>query len=335
MGYANPLTLDSVIRRPASDVVTQYGLHICYIYDSFDLFYFKNSCVCDSQLIDLEVSDLVTIIEINDDADKIDINNIDVDKILTSDDIDDKNDVDKIFTFDDINDEPHNGKPIIIIEISPKENYLITYSKEDRSIAGWNVEDMDKVQLKFDQTVKINEDKGIRSSCVSDDKKLAYISNDYKCTITEAFFSEQSSEQTDDEQTKFVLRILNGRVWKSKFMSKTNKNSDELSKENNKIIECDDVDKHLNVHSFNLYMDAVPTLFQKAITNDLHRVQKSTVSTENLIKWDMNINHIEINLAVFKKHNTEWNLVISRRIDNHHYKYKYSAITKINYELVI
>ncbi|EXX52618.1 hypothetical protein RirG_251460 [Rhizophagus irregularis DAOM 197198w] len=344
---------------------------------------------------------------------------------------------------------------------------------------------MDKVQLKFDQTVKINEDKGIRSSCVSDDKKLAYISNDYKCTITvidmnnkkkialnldtevshsnsnyctfnlkgefilyslfyvhetfgshdiiwiystqtkdnkweckrfyrilkdyelvsiskydkvylypmdsndyiyewninteksvkifvnhkdenefkiqrnqiykyknnrnqtlfekqkpnydelEAFFSEQSSEQTDDEQTKFVLRILNGRVWKSKFMSKTNKNSDELSKENNKIIECDDVDKHLNVHSFNLYMDAVPTLFQKAITNDLHRVQKSTVSTENLIKWDMNINHIEINLAVFKKHNTEWNLVISRRIDNHHYKYKYSAITKINYELVI
>ncbi|PKK59607.1 hypothetical protein RhiirC2_794602 [Rhizophagus irregularis] len=148
---------------------------------------------------------------------------------------------------------------------------------------------------------------------------------------TEAFFSEQSSEQTDDEQTKFVLRILNGRVWKSKFMSKTNKNSDELSKENNKIIECDDVDKHLNVHSFNLYMDAVPTLFQKAITNDLHRVQKSTVSTENLIKWDMNINHIEINLAVFKKHNTEWNLVISRRIDNHHYKYKYSAITKINY----
>ncbi|PKB95663.1 hypothetical protein RhiirA5_436297 [Rhizophagus irregularis] len=114
----------------------------------------------------------ISIIEINDDADKIDINNIDVDKkdvdkILTSDDIDDKNDVDKIFTFDDINDEPHNGKPIIMIEISPKENYLITYSKEDRSIVGWNVEDMDKVQLKFDQTVKINEDKGIRSLCVS------------------------------------------------------------------------------------------------------------------------------------------------------------------------
>ncbi|PKY51264.1 hypothetical protein RhiirA4_468183 [Rhizophagus irregularis] len=117
-------------------------------------------------------------------------------------------------------------------------------------------------------------------------------------------------------------------------MSKTNENSDELSKENNKIIECDDVDKHLNVYSFNLYMDAVPTLFQKAITNDRHRVQKSTVSTENLIKWDININHIEINLAVFKKHNTEWNL-ISRRIDNHHYKYKYSGNFYNNHKLIM
>ncbi|PKK55752.1 hypothetical protein RhiirC2_801597, partial [Rhizophagus irregularis] len=42
------------------------------------------------------------------------------------------------------------------------------------SIVGWNVEDKDKVQLKFDQTVKINEDK-INCLCVSDDKKLAYI----------------------------------------------------------------------------------------------------------------------------------------------------------------
>ncbi|PKC50366.1 hypothetical protein RhiirA1_486562, partial [Rhizophagus irregularis] len=67
--------------------------------------------------------------------------------------------------------------------ISPNENYLITYSEEDRSIAGWNVEDMDKVQLKFHQTVRINEDKEddefnsyeIKSLCVSDDKKLAYV----------------------------------------------------------------------------------------------------------------------------------------------------------------
>ncbi|CAB4434599.1 unnamed protein product [Rhizophagus irregularis] len=47
------------------------------------------------------------------------------------------------------------------MQIIPLRPVLPTYSKEDRSIAGWNVEDMDKVQLKFDQTVKINEDKGI------------------------------------------------------------------------------------------------------------------------------------------------------------------------------
>ncbi|PKC51462.1 hypothetical protein RhiirA1_483681 [Rhizophagus irregularis] len=43
---------------------------------------------------DYQLSD-ISIIEINDDADKIDINNIDVDK----------NDVDKIFTLDNIDDK--------------------------------------------------------------------------------------------------------------------------------------------------------------------------------------------------------------------------------------
>ncbi|RGB26722.1 hypothetical protein C1646_746706, partial [Rhizophagus diaphanus] len=104
------------------------------------------------------------IIEINDD--KIDV---------------DENDVDKIFTFDN---ERYNGKPITKIEISPNEKYLITYSEEDHSIVGWNVEDiLDKVQLKFHQTVKTKKDNEdnvdekyeIKSLCVSDDKKLAYI----------------------------------------------------------------------------------------------------------------------------------------------------------------
>uniref|UniRef100_U9UU41 Uncharacterized protein n=1 Tax=Rhizophagus irregularis (strain DAOM 181602 / DAOM 197198 / MUCL 43194) TaxID=747089 RepID=U9UU41_RHIID len=105
----------------------------------------------------------ISVIEINDDADKIDVDKIDVDK----------ND-DKIFTFDN---ELHNGKPITLIEISPNEKFLITYSKEDESFVGWNVEDKDKVQLKFDQTVKINKDirYEITNLCVSDDKKLAYI----------------------------------------------------------------------------------------------------------------------------------------------------------------
>ncbi|PKY37225.1 hypothetical protein RhiirB3_461971, partial [Rhizophagus irregularis] len=52
--------------------------------------------------------------------------------------------------------------------------------EEDRSIVGWNVEDIDKVQFKFHQAVKTNEDiedygYEIVSLCVSDDKKLAYI----------------------------------------------------------------------------------------------------------------------------------------------------------------
>jgi WD40 repeat protein len=123
-------------------------------------------------LSDYQMSDNPVI---DDAADKIEI---DIDKIdeIDDDKIDDKIDVDKIFTFDNINDEPHklhNGKPITMIEISPNEKYLITYSKEDGSIIGWNVEDIDKVQLKFDQTVKINED-NIKCLCVSDDKKLAY-----------------------------------------------------------------------------------------------------------------------------------------------------------------
>ncbi|PKY59047.1 hypothetical protein RhiirA4_481482 [Rhizophagus irregularis] len=133
----------------------------------------------------------ISVIEINDDANKIeiDVDKIDVDKIDV-DKIDvDKNDVykndDEIFTFDN---ELHNGKPITRIEISPNEKYLITYSKKDCSIVGWNVKDIDKIQLKFDQTVKINEDGKyeIKNLCVSDDKKLAYINYDshvYKTNI--------------------------------------------------------------------------------------------------------------------------------------------------------
>ncbi|PKY47712.1 hypothetical protein RhiirA4_544150, partial [Rhizophagus irregularis] len=131
-----------------------------------------------------------SVIEINDDANKIEI---EVDKIDDKIDVD-KNDIDKIFTFDDVDDKSHNGKPITMIEISPNEKYLITYSKEDHSIIGWDVEDIDKFQLKFHQTVKINEDNEdnenrIKILCVSDDKKLAYITfiikhcDTFECTI--------------------------------------------------------------------------------------------------------------------------------------------------------
>ncbi|UZO20946.1 uncharacterized protein OCT59_013355 [Rhizophagus irregularis] len=461
--------------------------------------------------------DDISVIEINDDADidKIGVDEINVDKIDKIDKIDvdkidfdninvDKNDVDKIFTFDDIGDEPHNGKPITKIEISPHENYLITYSEEDSSIAGWNVEDIDKVQLKFHQTVKINKEGDeyniyeIKSLCVSDDKKLAYVylhrdywrcsvidmnnkdekkialnldvkynyyctfnlkgefilysyfcfhgylgshdiiwiystqtknnkweckrfyripedyelisiskydnvylflndyiyewninteksvkifdnnkdknkfetenigifsnekfiflkindkiivysielripiasldivndkgihnsikycwNNKYKNRLNQTLF-DNPTDKSNDEQTKFVFGILNGRVWKAKF-----ENSDELNKGNNKIIECNDDDKktykHLNVHSFNLYMDTVSTLFQKVTTDEY---KKSTELTGNLIKWDVRVEGGKINLAVstVNKHNTEGES-ISTRTENYPYKAKYS-----------
>ncbi|CAB4423671.1 unnamed protein product [Rhizophagus irregularis] len=65
----------------------------------------------------------------------IDINNVDNNKIDIDNDI-----------------KPHKNKPIIKIEVSPNEKYLVTYSQDDHSI-------VDQI-------------------CVSDDKKLAFIYND-------------------------------------------------------------------------------------------------------------------------------------------------------------
>ncbi|PKY60008.1 hypothetical protein RhiirA4_483241, partial [Rhizophagus irregularis] len=123
-------------------------------------------------------------VKINDDTDKIEIDF-------------DKNDDDKIFTFDN---KSHNGEPITNIEISANEKYLITYSKEDRSIVGWNVEDIDKVQLKLDKTVKINEDE-IESLCVSDDKKLAYI------TYTDRKYIPTIIDMNNNNNNKIALNL--------------------------------------------------------------------------------------------------------------------------------
>jgi WD40 repeat protein len=145
------------------------------------------------------MSDISVDIEVDKiDIDKSDIDKNNVDKIFTFDDkphngdkidIDksdiDKNNDDKIFIFDD---KSHNGKPITNIEVSPKGKYLVTFSKEDLSFVGWNVVDLDKGQIELDNTIQevridnINvksidtiRDYGIRSLCVSDDKKLVYI----------------------------------------------------------------------------------------------------------------------------------------------------------------
>jgi WD40 repeat protein len=78
-------------------------------------------------------------------------------------------------SYEKIDDKPHNGKPITKIEISTNEKYLVTYSENDRSIVGWNVEDVDKDQPKSE--LKVN-DVNVRQMCFSDDKKLAYINNE-------------------------------------------------------------------------------------------------------------------------------------------------------------
>ncbi|RIA87805.1 hypothetical protein C1645_827225 [Glomus cerebriforme] len=97
-------------------------------------------------------------------------------------DEDDKIDIEQnIIKNDDKpqNDKPHNGKPITMIEISPNETYLVTFSEEDKSFIGWNVvyvKDMDEFQLKPDDYHHIiDHEIDVRKICVSDDKKLAYI----------------------------------------------------------------------------------------------------------------------------------------------------------------
>ncbi|PKC09618.1 hypothetical protein RhiirA5_415411, partial [Rhizophagus irregularis] len=154
------------------------------------------------------------------------------------------------------------------------------------------------------------------------DKEIKYCwNNKYKNSFNQTLFDKSTYYQT-----KYVFGILNERVWKSKFdekMSKTNfssENSDELNKENNKIVECDE---YLNVHSFNLYnMDTVSTLFQEAIANDR---EESIELTGNLIKWyiHINIDDGKIKLEVFKKINTKWES-ISTRTENFPYKFKKS-----------
>jgi hypothetical protein len=84
---------------------------------------------------------------------------------------------------------PHNGKPIN--SLAPNGKYLITYSKDDHSIVGWDVKDInketkygteDEERLKPEITIKINDKyKRLNQICVSDDKKLViqYVLNHY------------------------------------------------------------------------------------------------------------------------------------------------------------
>ncbi|UZO16346.1 uncharacterized protein OCT59_007735 [Rhizophagus irregularis] len=94
--------------------------------------------------------------------------------------IDDTDVIENDVTDKDKIENYHNGKPITEIELSPKGRYLVTYSKEDQSIVGWNVENENEAQLEFEFSVNkvtLNVDKFNQQICISDDKKLAYIDN--------------------------------------------------------------------------------------------------------------------------------------------------------------
>ena len=79
---------------------------------------------------------------------------------------------------------PHKNKPITNIEISPNGEYLVTYSKEDCSIAGWDVSDITGIgedirRLEPYSTIETVSNR-VNQICISDDRKLAYIYNDSK-----------------------------------------------------------------------------------------------------------------------------------------------------------
>lgn len=104
-------------------------------------------------------------------------------------------------------DKPHNGRPITKIEISPNEEYIVTYSVIDHSIFGWNIKDKgsfpneddvvswnsqdedlllnddddrnvkDEGSPKPELFVKLESAKRLYQMVISDDKNLAYIDN--------------------------------------------------------------------------------------------------------------------------------------------------------------
>ncbi len=105
---------------------------------------------------------------------------------ITIEEQDDKHDIIHDGITDDKNQsnqlpmiiEPHNDKPITMMEISPNAKYLVTFSKEDQTIVGWNVENIKEGKLKLDRTIE-TEVGDISHICVSDEKKLAFINSYY------------------------------------------------------------------------------------------------------------------------------------------------------------
>ncbi|PKY21453.1 hypothetical protein RhiirB3_385676 [Rhizophagus irregularis] len=154
---------------------------------------------------------------------KID-NEIDTEKIdVIDNDVIDK---DKIGVID--KDNYHTGKPITEIEVSPNEKYLVTYSKEDRSIVGWNIDNKNEGQLKFEFSVNdVELDVNDRSQqlCISDDKKLAYIRYKYRLEKIKIFGVDEETKYNDFEKQCTQLRAFDLLMYLSylrKYIDKDN-----------------------------------------------------------------------------------------------------------------
>ena len=81
------------------------------------------------------------------------------------------------FTINDPEGNPHNGKTCTRMEISPGCKYLVTYSEDDHSLVGWDVESKsinegNEGRLKPD--IFISNSK-VDQMCVSDNRKLACV----------------------------------------------------------------------------------------------------------------------------------------------------------------
>ncbi|CAG8466075.1 467_t:CDS:10 [Funneliformis caledonium] len=90
---------------------------------------------------------------------------------------------------------PHNGEPISMMEISPNGKYLVTYSEVDKTIVVWNVENIKDIiegeDLKGKHLINYYKHELVETSrsifhiCVSDEKILAYINNNYEIKIVD------------------------------------------------------------------------------------------------------------------------------------------------------
>ncbi|GET00431.1 hypothetical protein GLOIN_2v1537213 [Rhizophagus clarus] len=99
---------------------------------------------------------------------EIDNNYNDNDEIIIDDTGNDKIDIDH--DIDKLVKPHHYNRPITLIEISPNGKYLVTYSRDDNSIVGWNVQDKDDSPIELDKRFPLVYE--IKKLCVSDDKQL-------------------------------------------------------------------------------------------------------------------------------------------------------------------